>query len=123
MARTLHDFILADPHSFLPLSPPSRSHRHRSSSPDSSCILRKIRVHVSYTRLHELVSFVECNWNPEKTIDGDRKSTRLNSSHTVISYAVFCLKKKKFFILGDLVDFIRMSKRMRISFECVRAPR
>src|SRR5260221_2752562 len=26
---------------------------------------------------------------------GDRKSTRLNSSHTVISYAVFCLKKKK----------------------------
>src|SRR5215211_8683142 len=30
-------------------------------------------------------------------LDGgqDRKSTRLNSSHTVISYAVFCLKKKK----------------------------
>src|SRR5438034_4086770 len=27
---------------------------------------------------------------------GDRKSTRLNSSHTVNSYAVFCLKKKKF---------------------------
>src|SRR5260221_4574740 len=34
----------------------------------------------------------------EKFTDGhafeDRKSTRLNSSHTVISYAVFCLKKK-----------------------------
>src|SRR5438132_9689932 len=28
-------------------------------------------------------------------VKGDRKSTRLNSSHTVISYAVFCLKKKK----------------------------
>src|SRR5260221_2954021 len=27
-------------------------------------------------------------------IQRDRKSTRLNSSHTVISYAVFCLKKK-----------------------------
>src|SRR5438309_5201746 len=27
--------------------------------------------------------------------DGDRKSTRLNSSHSSISYAVFCLKKKK----------------------------
>src|SRR5438034_7289784 len=27
--------------------------------------------------------------------NSDRKSTRLNSSHTVISYAVFCLKKKK----------------------------
>src|SRR5256885_11923739 len=29
----------------------------------------------------------------------DRKSTRLNSSHLVISYAVFCLKKKNKFIL------------------------
>src|SRR5438034_8754455 len=29
-------------------------------------------------------------------ISQDRKSTRLNSSHTVISYAVFCLKKKKY---------------------------
>src|SRR5258708_22378431 len=29
---------------------------------------------------------------------GDRKSTRLNSSHQIISYAVFCLKKKKRFI-------------------------
>src|SRR5437762_7959433 len=31
---------------------------------------------------------------PEKA-DRDRKSTRLNSSHRCISYAVFCLKKKK----------------------------
>src|SRR5438034_3462976 len=31
----------------------------------------------------------------ERGRGGDRKSTRLNSSHTVISYAVFCLKKKK----------------------------
>src|SRR5579871_1959933 len=30
-----------------------------------------------------------------KWIDADRKSTRLNSSHVEISYAVFCLKKKK----------------------------
>src|SRR5689334_24249869 len=28
-------------------------------------------------------------------VQGDRKSTRLNSSHSSISYAVFCLKKKK----------------------------
>src|SRR5438034_7819920 len=32
-------------------------------------------------------------WRKYQTTD--RKSTRLNSSHTVISYAVFCLKKKK----------------------------
>src|SRR5436190_23666212 len=30
-----------------------------------------------------------------RRLSRDRKSTRLNSSHTVISYAVFCLKKKK----------------------------
>src|SRR5437773_6599598 len=30
-----------------------------------------------------------------RTPRGDRKSTRLNSSHITISYAVFCLKKKK----------------------------
>src|SRR5437879_7754201 len=32
---------------------------------------------------------------------GDRKSTRLNSSHRCISYAVFCLKKKNKFRLGQ----------------------
>src|SRR2546422_5829328 len=34
-------------------------------------------------------------------IDEDRKSTRLNSSHGYISYAVFCLKKKKQLIRGS----------------------
>src|SRR5436190_3982838 len=43
--------------------------------------------------LHSSDFFIE---NSTLPIDeGDRKSTRLNSSHTVISYAVFCLKKKK----------------------------
>src|SRR5438132_2194580 len=32
----------------------------------------------------------------------DRKSTRLNSSHTVISYAVFCLKKKNYKIVTNI---------------------
>src|SRR5699024_12586886 len=37
-------------------------------------------------------------WTPGRSVParrGDRKSTRLNSSHVSISYAVFCLKKKK----------------------------
>src|SRR3712207_7228088 len=33
---------------------------------------------------------------PHAEAGGDRKSTRLNSSHANISYAVFCLKKKKY---------------------------
>src|SRR5260221_9986326 len=36
-----------------------------------------------------------CPSTAQNIIITDRKSTRLNSSHTVISYAVFCLKKKK----------------------------
>src|SRR5438132_7146185 len=34
------------------------------------------------------------SWRAKLGFHRDRKSTRLNSSHTVISYAVFCLKKK-----------------------------
>src|SRR5256885_4941415 len=34
----------------------------------------------------------------------DRKSTRLNSSHLVISYAVFCLKKKKYILAFNSVQ-------------------
>src|SRR2546422_11462547 len=41
----------------------------------------------------ELIPEVGVAFQPE--IRGDRKSTRLNSSHGYISYAVFCLKKKK----------------------------
>src|SRR2546430_3855664 len=37
--------------------------------------------------------------------EGDRKSTRLNSSHSQISYAVFCLKKKnRVYILGIRIE-------------------
>src|SRR5258708_11038265 len=37
----------------------------------------------------------EARSHPQAGVLGDRKSTRLNSSHQIISYAVFCLKKKK----------------------------
>src|SRR3712207_8284155 len=36
----------------------------------------------------------EAGGRADRAADGDRKSTRLNSSHANISYAVFCLKKK-----------------------------
>src|SRR5204862_6483479 len=56
-------------------------------------------VHVSARRLgpHDLLA-VEAADDPQRAVRGgmlDRKSTRLNSSHVEISYAVFCLKKKK----------------------------
>src|SRR5256885_9308196 len=42
---------------------------------------------------------------------GDRKSTRLNSSHLVISYAVFCLKKKKNVISECITSECRVCAR------------
>src|SRR5260221_8995400 len=58
-------------------------------------------AHVAGRIGHEAEAFVadEQHARPEqdrlRRLRPDRKSTRLNSSHTVISYAVFCLKKKK----------------------------
>src|SRR2546430_8345188 len=37
----------------------------------------------------------------------DRKSTRLNSSHSQISYAVFCLKKKKLIAVVDYIPLVQ----------------
>src|SRR5207244_13164788 len=42
--------------------------------------------------LHGRATLVGVNWN-DAASGADRKSTRLNSSHQIISYAVFCLKK------------------------------
>src|SRR3712207_6980050 len=42
----------------------------------------------------------------------DRKSTRLNSSHANISYAVFCLKKKKQYHLSEYLDLLFSSFRI-----------
>src|SRR5947208_5271118 len=51
--------------------------------------VRDERVQASFVGFEHLLSAV----GRERA--GDRKSTRLNSSHQIISYAVFCLKKKK----------------------------
>src|SRR2546422_11049927 len=46
-------------------------------------------------RLVSKIEVIEKTLRIEFAVDQDRKSTRLNSSHGYISYAVFCLKKKK----------------------------
>src|SRR2546427_6978338 len=43
---------------------------------------------------HLIEAFAESLTAPVEVVEADRKSTRLNSSHSQISYAVFCLKKK-----------------------------
>src|SRR2546426_5306779 len=56
-----------------------------------------------HERQQELAVVVEMD-RPER----DRKSTRLNSSHLVISYAVFCLKKKKQLVCSILTLLLLM---------------
>src|SRR3712207_8323170 len=54
-------------------------------------------VHHRYHQGHQgVVPIPEDGKGQERLLVLDRKSTRLNSSHANISYAVFCLKKKKF---------------------------
>src|SRR5207244_13354932 len=69
---------------------------------------RQVRIELAVkaaSNAHICADFVEdfcvSEWparvdlNPRYPTSADRKSTRLNSSHQIISYAVFCLKKKK----------------------------
>src|SRR5690349_23180559 len=49
---------------------------------------------LGFLQLGQRVRTSRCAITP-RTVELDRKSTRLNSSHVEISYAVFCLKKKK----------------------------
>src|SRR5947208_12494615 len=45
--------------------------------------------------LSPVITHCGSSWRVAHCLHQDRKSTRLNSSHQIISYAVFCLKKKK----------------------------
>src|SRR5437588_9810496 len=67
-------------------------------------------------QLKELRTYIE-SWK-------DRKSTRLNSSHTVISYAVFCLKKKKnkkYRCANSTINFsVTATNSLRTSGEALR---
>src|SRR2546430_8316204 len=58
---------------------------------------RRQRYRHSVEQRHDLVRSRTRTrqFDPTSQADPDRKSTRLNSSHSQISYAVFCLKKKK----------------------------
>src|SRR2546421_7740442 len=68
--------------------------RSKESSPSTeyfaAALARGVQATTSGQAFHYLYSL-----GPPRLAERDRKSTRLNSSHDQISYAVFCLKKKK----------------------------
>src|SRR5258708_14432613 len=59
---------------------------------------------------------------PARSLSTDRKSTRLNSSHQIISYAVFCLKKKKESVETGVVGEDSLWEISLPSFAVYRAP-
>src|SRR5207248_7133987 len=58
-------------------------------------IAQQIAPHMRPNGMAILVQILLLNFEKLNAAIQDRKSTRLNSSHRTISYAVFCLKKKK----------------------------
>src|SRR5438045_7270276 len=75
-------------------------------------LFRSVGVHVRARRLMRIPELAAA-----PTADQDRKSTRLNSSHLGISYAVFCLKKKKLDIILLVND--TTIKSQSINTKCV----
>src|SRR5256885_7097620 len=76
------------------VQPPARRGR-------SSVIVAKTEAAGERSLLPEVLAFTS-SLPLDRKLLRDRKSTRLNSSHLVISYAVFCLKKKKNIIKKQL---------------------
>src|SRR3712207_8270172 len=77
--------LFRSPHELAGRSGPSRRRPHRRT-------LHRRRIGLEHPRLQLLP---EHRRHGHRHGEPDRKSTRLNSSHANISYAVFCLKKKK----------------------------
>src|SRR5437773_7262720 len=69
-------------------------HDHHPECGERQRQLRERREQTVHDRVHD-APFLERDEDRPCEPDEDRKSTRLNSSHITISYAVFCLKKKK----------------------------
>src|SRR5690625_5477983 len=64
-------------------------------SPPLNLDLKWLVPHAAYTMSKMNMTMVALALAEELRQDRDRKSTRLNSSHVAISYAVFCLKQKR----------------------------
>src|SRR5437764_5324862 len=87
-------------HDALPISAASAG-RHAGQSAQISVSVCSNSISLAEFSTHSSLScpgallWVENSASEIELLQTDRKSTRLNSSHRCISYAVFCLKKKK----------------------------
>src|SRR5690242_20770548 len=79
-------------HDALPISKARMIHCAPPASAAATSATSNRNMSMQTPAEQELAALIVSSLNLEK----DRKSTRLNSSHMSISYAVFCLKKRKF---------------------------
>src|SRR5687768_18211201 len=95
-------------HSFYFFNDTAATDIYTLSLHDALPILVDVIVRSGDETLEERVRFVGFALKFRVELAGeDRKSTRLNSSHGYISYAVFCLKKITFLITGVVIILIR----------------
>src|SRR3712207_7259762 len=75
----------------------------RAQHPRAEAVDRRHPRRLGLARPLALAELEEAPAQAALQLRGDRKSTRLNSSHANISYAVFCLKKKKIYDCSSLI--------------------
>src|SRR5207245_10200105 len=92
---SLHDALPISSHRHLFFRKLSRAFAHRGVQSSGDCLCPAIRETSPFQIPDQFTNFPRHQLRRETLrLTGDRKSTRLNSSHGSISYAVFCLKKK-----------------------------
>src|SRR5690349_23291163 len=110
--------MMSSPHSFrfffsLLIRPPPRStlfpYTTLFRSVDVAELVRAARADLPVAAMDEPRGLPDARSRPGRRdgpVPRDRKSTRLNSSHVEISYAVFCLKKKTKIVRRDEVESV-----------------
>src|SRR5438132_9929343 len=89
------DYFTRSLHDALPISKLVRDAGKQAAQTPDAMLHRELAQPQRRGRGHSPDTRAAAGELQVESVHGDRKSTRLNSSHTVISYAVFCLKKKK----------------------------
>src|SRR2546429_3328932 len=92
MSLTRREMCLLFPSALLPALLVTKQTQEQFTLPSVLYPFDKLPVHISTTAA--TCAVLKGKLDTGESVE-DRKSTRLNSSHGYISYAVFCLKKKK----------------------------
>src|SRR5260363_481535 len=106
---------------FTPVKQAARCHQKSATAARAASKARARSEHsgglqrTSAARAGRVDAQLQALWRPVCLHHPDRKSTRLNSSHQIISYAVFCLKKKKKKHITIILNKKKTKKKKKIN--------